>query len=309
MVAVTSFLVGLVTVSLLLVLAPRAETQSLTPSQGDVYVSLETGLVQWRTSDGTLRAVLVGQVAGPAGGMRFDADGNLYVAHSCAPGGCELGNTVEKFDPNGVSRGAVGSGYSCNPHSVASDAAGSAYVGLAACAERVLKFSGNQTPVAYAVASKDRGLLWIDLAGDGCTLFYTSGGPDMKRFDVCTNSQLPNFNLNPIPGGDTQGLRVLPDGGVLVSSGAVIARLDHAGSLVRVYDVPAREPSRWVGLDLVPDGTFWAVDASSSNVYNFDLATGEVRRRFNTGTPSQTPVGVVVRRAKTPVAPGGLSVR
>ena len=124
MIAPMAFLVGLVTVSLLLVLAPRAETQSLTPSQGDVYVSLETGLVQWRSSDGTLRAVLVGQVAGPAAGMRFDADGNLYVAHSCAPGGCELGNTVEKFDPNGGSRGAVGSGYSCNPHSVAFDAAG-----------------------------------------------------------------------------------------------------------------------------------------------------------------------------------------
>ncbi len=46
-----SFLVGLVTVSLLLVLA--------------------TGLVQWRTPDGTLRAVLVGQIAGPAEGMRF----------------------------------------------------------------------------------------------------------------------------------------------------------------------------------------------------------------------------------------------
>ena len=60
MIAPMAFLVGLVTVSLLLVLAPRAETQSLTPSQGDVYVSLETGLVQWRSSDGTLRAVLVG---------------------------------------------------------------------------------------------------------------------------------------------------------------------------------------------------------------------------------------------------------
>jgi len=187
-----TFLIGLVTVSLLLVLAPRTETQSLIPSQGDVYVSLETGLVQWRTPDDTLRAVLVGQIAGPAEGMRFDEGGNL---------------------------------------------------GLAACAGRVLKFSRNQPPVAYSVEPEDRRLLWIDLAGDGCTLFYTSQGLDVKRFDVCTNTQLPNFNLKPMPG-ETQGLRVLPDGGVLVSSGAVIARLDDAGSLVQVYDVPTRASPR-----------------------------------------------------------------
>jgi outer membrane protein assembly factor BamB len=309
MAARTTFLVGLVTVSLLLVLAPRTETQSLTPSQGDVYVSLETGQVQWRTPDGTLRAVLVGQIAGPAEGMRFDEGGNLYVAHWCAPGGCELGNTIEKFDPSGVSRGAVGSGFNCNPHSIAFDAAGNAYVGLAACAGRVLKFSGNQMPVAYSVEPEGRRSLWIDLAGDGCTLFYTSQGPDVKRFDVCTNTELPNFNLKPMPGGETQGLRVLPDGGVLVSSGAVIARLDYAGALVQVYDVPTSDPSYWVGLDLVPNGTFWAVDSASSNVYQFDLATGKVRGRFNTGTPSRTPVDVVVRRAKTPSAPGGLTLR
>src|SRR2546422_11264463 len=110
-----TFLIGLVTVSLLLVLAPRTETQSLTPSQGDVYVSLETGLVQWRTPDGTPRAVLVGQVAGPPGGMRVDVGGNPYVAHPCAPGRRRRGKNFEKFDPEGGSPGAVGRGGSCHP--------------------------------------------------------------------------------------------------------------------------------------------------------------------------------------------------
>src|SRR2546426_9234217 len=48
---------------------------------GDVFVSLETGSVQWRSPDGTLHAELVGQVPGAAEGIRFDATGNLYVTH------------------------------------------------------------------------------------------------------------------------------------------------------------------------------------------------------------------------------------
>ena len=82
-----------------------------------------------------------------------------------------------------------------------------------------------------------------------------------------------------------QDLRVLPDGGVIVSSGEVIVRLNAAGVQTQTYQIPG-EPSLWSGLDLVGDGTFWAGNYQSSNVYRFDLATGAVRAQFNTGTPS-----------------------
>ncbi len=77
--------------------------------------------------------------------------------------------------------------------------------------------------------------------------------------------QLPNFNVAPLPGGEAQDLRVLPDGGVLVASGQVIARLNASGALIQTYGV-AGEPSLWGGLDLVGDRTFWASNYSSSNV-------------------------------------------
>ena len=306
----TARLVGLVTMTLLIVVHPPATAQSPTSAREDVFVSLETGLVQWRTSAGALRAVLVGVVSGPASGMRFDAAGNLYVAHRCADGACTAGNTVEKFTPRGVSQGAVGGPYHCDPHSIAFDAAGGAFVAQAHCTTHVLKFTSGQPPTSYPVQSETRGALWIDLAGDGCTLFYTSRGPDVKRFDVCANRQLRSFNLAPMPGGETRGIRILPDGGALVSSGAVVARLDADGALVRSYGVASGEPQDWAGLDLGANGTFWAINSATSSVFQFDLATGEVRGSVYTGTAANTAVDVAVRRVKTPPAPvGGLILR
>jgi outer membrane protein assembly factor BamB len=117
----------------------------------------------------------------------------------------------------------------------------------------------------------------------------------VKRFNVCTNRQRPNFNRTALPGGEAHDLRVLPDGGVLVSSGDVIARLNSSGTLIRTYSV-SNEWRPWTGLDLVGDGTFWAGNYESSNVYRFDLATGTILDSFNTGTPPHTVVGVRVKK-------------
>ena len=254
---------------------------------GDLFLSFEKGIVQWRGPDGTLKAELAGTVPGNTEGIRFDAAGNLYATRWCVDAGCTTGNTVEKFNVHGVSEGSVGSGYNCNPGSITFDAAGNMYVGQADCSGQILKISAGRPSVAYQVAAERRGSLWVDLASDGCTIFYTSLGPNVKRFDVCTTTQLPDFNLAPMPGGETHALHVLPDGGVLVSTGQVISRLDAAGALVQTYSVSG-ESQYWTGVDLVGDGTFWAVNYYASNVYKFDLATGAVLASFNAGPPVQT---------------------
>jgi len=254
---------------------------------GDLLLSFEKGTVQWRGPDGTLKAELTGTVPGHTEGIRFDAAGNLYATRWCVDAGCTTGNTVEKFNVHGVSEGSVGSGYNCNPGSITFDAAGNMYVGQADCTGQILKIAAGRPSVAYQVAAERRGSLWVDLASDGCTIFYTSLGPNVKRFDVCTTTQLPDFNLAPLPGGETHALHVLPDGGVLVSTGQVISRLDAAGALVQTYSVSG-ESQYWTGVDLVGDGTFWAVNYYASNVYKFDLATGAVLASFNAGPPVQT---------------------
>jgi outer membrane protein assembly factor BamB len=287
-----------VTLALALVLLPGggARAFSITFSPGDVFVSLETGPVQWRLADGTLNRVLVGTVPGTGEGLAFDQEGNLYVARWCVDPWCTYtGDTVEKFNTLGQSVGRVGSGYDCAPHAIVFDAAGAAYVGQAGCTGAILKFPpGSAVPTAYPAAPDYQGSFWIDLAADQCTILYTSFGPNVKQFDVCVGVQRPDFNAAPLPGGVVQDLRVLPDGGVLVSSGGVIARLDASGRLVGSYSAPGT--GFWAGLDLVGDGTFWAGSYETSDVCRFDLATGAVLTRFNTGTPAHTVVGVRVKR-------------
>jgi len=73
-----------------------------------------------------------------------------------------------------------------------------------------------------------------------------------------------------------------------------LSRKDSTGALVQTYRVSTGEPQYWAGVDLVGDGTFWAVNYLSSNVYKFDLTTGAVLASFTTGTPAQTVVDVGV---------------
>ena len=269
---------------------------STTFQPGDVIVSLEPGPVLWHGSDGTLKRVIPGSEIGTGEGMAFDAAGNLYVTRWCIDGSCSTGNTVEKYASTGLPAGRFGAGYDCNPHAILFDRIGTAYVGLAGCSGAIVKMAPGQAAVSLPVAPDNQGAFWIDLAPDGCTMFYTSWGANVKRYDVCAGAQLLNFNRAPLPGGAAQDLRVLPDGGVLVSSGEIVARLDAGGTLVQSYHIPG-EASLWSGLDLVDDGTFWAGNYLTSNVYRFDLATGAVRARFNTGTPAHTVVGIRVRKA------------
>jgi hypothetical protein len=280
----------------LLVSTPMRGAGHISFEPGDVFISIEYGPIQWWMPDGTPRGLLTSTVLGAGEGMAFDLSGNLYVARWCQDAFCMTGNTVEKFSVLGQSMGAVGRGYNCNPHTLVFDAAGVAYVGQAGCRRTLLKFvPGQLDPIELNLEIEGQGVFWLDLAPDGCTLFYTSFGPNVKRFDVCAGVQLPNFNVAPVAGGVAHDLRVLPDGGVLVSTGEVISRLDPTGTLVQTYRGPV-ESTYWAGLDLVGDGTFWAVNYFTSSVRRFDLASGSLLSSFNTGTPPNSAVAVRVKR-------------
>jgi hypothetical protein len=284
--------------------APITVTVSNTALQpyapGDVLVSLEPGPVQWRTATGLLRSTLAQTLTGTGEGMAFDASGNLYVTRWCIDGPCSTGNTVEKYNNLGQSQGKVGPVFNCQPHTIlfaapGTAAPGTAYIGQAGCQKTIIKALGNTLVAEYRVAEDFFGVFWMDLGADGCTMYYTSFGPNVKRYDVCGNRQLADFNAVPLPGGMGQDLRVLPDGDVLVSSGQVIVRLNDSGAVTQTYEVPG-EGALWAGLDLVGDGTFWAGNYFSSNVYKFNLTDGTRLANFNAGTPPNTVVGIRVVR-------------
>ena len=100
----------LMVVAVVLLLVPVRAFPGFAP--GDIFVSIETGQVQWWTPDGSLQAVLPPTVAGWGEGMALALSGNLYVAHWRADGSGVTGNTVEKYSVQfGQSMGAVGNGY------------------------------------------------------------------------------------------------------------------------------------------------------------------------------------------------------
>jgi DNA-binding beta-propeller fold protein YncE len=179
---------------------------------------------------------------------------------------------------------------------MAFDAAGNMYVGQADCTGDILKFDAAGNLVAsFDALTTNRGTDHIDLASDGCTMFYSSRDKNIYRFNVCTNTQLLPFNIQPLPGDTAYHVRVLPDGGVLVADSAVIVRLDAAGNQIQTY-VVSGETNYWGGVDYGGDGTFWATNAWTDKAYKFDLQSGAVLATINSGTSGFTLAGVGVRR-------------
>src|SRR5205823_4836950 len=130
----------------------------------------------------------------------------------------------------------------------------------------------------HAPRSDGRGIDWLALATDQCTLFYSCEGGRIQRWDVCARRQLPDFAS--LPGsGLAFAIRLLPpgdgSGGLLVADNADVKRLDGRGAVVQTYDV-AGQPY-WFALALDPDGTsFWSGGSNGGSLYRFDLATGAV---------------------------------
>lgn len=276
-----------------------------TYGKGDVFVAVSNGQVQWHNPDGSLVTTLDDTTGGFTTGMAFDGGGNLYVTDfsgggentngakpnsANAPGGAGVG-TVSVFDTSGTLQGTFGSGYA-NPESILFDKSGNAYVGNAG-GNFVLKFdAGGNLLDSFTMDAEARGIDWIDLAADQCTLFYTSEGTSVKRFDVCSGQQLGDFSTG-LTGANAYALRLLPSGGLLVADTQNIVRLDSGGNVIQTYDKEGEDG--WFALNLDPNGTsFWSADFNTADVVKFDIASGDEEQSFNTGTGSQTVFGLTV---------------
>ena len=120
-----------------------------------------------------------------------------------------------------------------------------------------------------------RGTDWIDLAADQRTVYYTSEGKIIRRYDVVSKTQLSRFNPVDLPGSSAYALRILPDGSVIVSDQESVHRLDASGAIIRTYDAPNENVFFAVNLD--PDGrTFWSGSLGTGRVYRFNIASGEL---------------------------------
>ena len=164
-----------------------------------------------------------------------------------------------------------------NPESCVPNGSGSIYVGQPDGTKDILKFSlAGDAQGSFNPGVQDRGTDWIDLASDDCTMYYTSEGTSVKRFNVCTNTQLSDFATG-LPGSAAYALRLLPGGGAILADTEYIVRLDPSGNVVKTYPASDYGTSSFLfALNLDPDGkTFWTADYTDGKITRIDIDTGD----------------------------------
>ena len=234
---------------------------------GDVFAAVGAGQIKHFDSSGTLLETL-DTTSGSAGetGMCFDSSENLYATNWSA------GN-MSKFDnQGGLVTHPWGGPFSARPESCVFDAAGNIYVGETSGANLIRKFdqAGNLL-ATYSPATEEFGIDWIDLAADQCTMFYTSEGTSVKRYDVCADSQLADFTTG-LAGPRCFALRILASGEVIVACESQSYRLNPDGSVNMPYPIAGE---LLFAMNLDPDGDhFWTGGLNSGNVYKINIATG-----------------------------------
>jgi hypothetical protein len=274
--------------AVLLLTASTGLSQSPTFQTGDVFAGVGGGQIQWYRN-GILVTTL--QVPGNPPptfdtGMAFDAAGNLYTTDFDK-------GSVSKFDRSGNFLSTFASGLT-SPESMLFDSTGNAYVGQADGTHQVIKFdsSGNQL-TTFSPAIESRGTDWIDLTSDQKTLFYTSEGKFIKRFDVSTLTQLNDFNSIALPGSHAFAVRILPNGNVLVADSSAALQLNSSGTIIHTYNPCVC--SSLFSLNLDPDGVhFWVGDSTSGNIYRIRIADAGTVVDQTIPTKPGTLFGVVV---------------
>lgn len=290
------------TALLTLGVAPAVSASHTTFAGGDVFVGVGSGTVQWRHPDGSLNRTMATTVSSPTTtGMALDLSHNLYVTGYTS-------NAISRFDVTGAASGTLGSGFNSHPESISFDTFGNAYVGQEGGSRDILKFDATGALVAAFNAAPDgrKGTDRLDVGTDQCTIFYTGQSKSIRRFDVCTNSQLSNLTSG-LPGKEALDVKALIGGGVLVADTEAIHRLNASGTIVQSYDAPSQ--NCWAALSLErTTGTFLAGDRCSSNVYRFDIASGAAPSPLFNAGPKTNVQGLAVDGGLTAATAADVSV-
>lgn len=231
---------------------------------GDVFVGVNQDRILHLDARGDLEEVLEGALTGEQTGMCFDADGHLYATSFTA-------GTMSRFDSSGRRLSdRWGGPFSRHPESCVVDRAGHIYTGEVGGEERIRKFDREGRLLAtFRPATEARGVDWIDLAADQCTLFYTSEGNQVMRYDVCRDRQLPTFATLT---GPCFALRLRENDELMVACQQKVFRLDRQGGHLRVYPFTGES---LFALNLDPDGEhFWTAGQLSGDVYRVHIESG-----------------------------------
>lgn len=285
--------------------------RAVAPTPGDVYAGIGSGLVAHYTAGGTFIENLDSTTgSSESTGMCFDAGGNLIATMFSA-------NTVSKFSPTGALLAAnFGTGYNQHPESCTVNAAGNVFIGQADGTEQIRKLDANGAFIqAFSPTVGPRGTDWIDLSADQCTMLYASEGPTIRRFNVCTGTQMTDFGSAP-GGSQCFANRIRPNGEVLLACTTpnAVYRFGPAGNLAQTYTAFSPVPTGILfALNLDPDNaTFWTADLFTRQIYRMNIVSGtEVSTFTAAGQSSLAGLSIageinVAIPTPTPTAPPGL---
>jgi hypothetical protein len=273
----------------LLAISPAALANGVPLKNGEVLVSVGNGLVKHFDPSGTLLDTLNTTTGSSATtGMCTDTSGNLFVTDFSTL-------DISEFDPGGnlVAATWVSSYPGKNDESCTPDADNNVYVGGPGSYNNIIEYDPSGTKIGTFPVTVDSsgtfGVDWVDLAANQCDILYTDEGSLIKRFNVCTITQLPDFASGlPAP---CYELRIRPNGEVMVACGSEGLRLDSSGTVLQTYTIPGT--TQLFALNLDPDGTsFWTGDKgdSSGMIYHVDISTGAILGQF-ASSPTTAGVG------------------
>jgi hypothetical protein len=283
----TAALVGL---GLLSGAVNRSPAEASTWQIGDVFAGVSDGDYQVYDNLGTFKELISHPtLSGFTTGCAFNdiafSGPDLYGTYFSA-------NRVIRYanaHPHGVAQTIdVTLNGGAAPESIVFAANGDFYVGHASGDRDIQKYNAAGTFLGkFNVATENVGSDWIELSVDQMTMFYTSEGRRIFRYNVATSTQLLDFAT--LPGSDRAfALRLLPpgdgSGGLLVADSVNVKRLNAAGVVVQTYDVTGEDS--WFSLNLDPDGlSFWAGNISSGKFYRFNILSGLLLDTVDTGRP------------------------
>lgn len=282
---------------------PAALADHDTFAAGDLFVGVGSSQVQWRHPDGSLNQVLSTGVSSPTTtGMALGPNGTSCGGKLHVTG--FTSNAISRFASDGTPDGVFATDFNSHPESIVFDARGVAYVGQEGGSRDILKLDcdGNLLASFNALPDGKKGTDRIDLAGNQCTMVYTSQGKKVKRFDVCSSVQLTDLATG-LPGKAAREVRILLDGTVLVADTEAIHRLNASGAIIETYD--ATGVNCWTALALADRDSFWA--GCGSSVHRFDLGTFQPIQSISTGARTNVQ-GLSVYRGPTAATSADLSV-
>lgn len=266
---------------------------AFTFAPGDLLIG-RSGQIDWRDASGTPIQSIPTQR--PTGMRTHPITGQLWVTDFSA--------IVRVFDTQGNLAATYSTPGLTDSESIAFDSTGNAYIGgadvFSATDARVIKLSPSGVLLqTFTVPREDRGADWIDLCADDHTLYYTSEGLKIKRFDLSTNTPLPDFAditgfVNP-SGQPTQlfAIRALPNGNVLAAGINDLYLFGPNGQVIRNYITPL---NCFFSLAITPSGQeFWVQGCGPGAImYKFNISTGVLVTSFSLGSVLGDTAGIAI---------------